>query len=160
MRSFGLFLKIIHIEKATKFYEIFTLLLTGTTQDKNKLKISQNFVAFSEYMNFTCNNLGYAKLQAEKPIDPPRLCNTMQYIVEKELYKRDENEKKSRRVSTALLIKSPICSSMYLPILVSRTTYYVGYTQESIDIIPFHPRFYEIFKGMSSRSLMIMDNGN
>ena len=29
-----------------------TLLLTGTTQDKSKVKISQNFVAFSEYMNF------------------------------------------------------------------------------------------------------------
>ena len=26
--------------------------LTGTTYDKSKVKISQNFVAFSEYMNF------------------------------------------------------------------------------------------------------------
>ena len=26
---------------------------TGTTEDKSKVKISQNFVAFSEYMNFT-----------------------------------------------------------------------------------------------------------
>ena len=40
-------------EKATKFCKIFTLLLTGTTEDKSKVKISQNFVAFSEYMNFT-----------------------------------------------------------------------------------------------------------
>ena len=40
-------------EKATKFCKIFTLILTGTTQDKSKVKISQNFVAFSEYMNFT-----------------------------------------------------------------------------------------------------------
>ena len=40
-------------EKATNFFEIFTLLLTGTTQDKGKVKISQNFVAFSKYINFT-----------------------------------------------------------------------------------------------------------
>ena len=46
-------LKFIYSEKATKFCEIFTLLLTGTTQDKSKVKISQNFVTFSEYMNFT-----------------------------------------------------------------------------------------------------------
>ena len=35
-----------------KFCEIFTLLLTSTTWDKSNVKISQNFVAFSEYMNF------------------------------------------------------------------------------------------------------------
>ena len=46
-------LKFIYSEKATKFCEIFALLLTGTTQDKSKVKISQNSVAFSEYMNFT-----------------------------------------------------------------------------------------------------------
>ena len=45
-------LKFIYSEKATKFCEIFTLLLTGTTQDKSKVQISQTFVAFSEYMNF------------------------------------------------------------------------------------------------------------
>ena len=42
----------IYSEKATKFCEISTLLVTGTTQDKNKLEISQKCVAFSEYMNF------------------------------------------------------------------------------------------------------------
>ena len=47
-------LKFIYSEKATKFCEIFTSLLTGTTLDKSKVKISQNFVAFSEYMNFNC----------------------------------------------------------------------------------------------------------
>ena len=47
--------KFIYSEKATKFCEIFTLLLTGTKQDKSKLKMSQNFVAFSEYMNFKTN---------------------------------------------------------------------------------------------------------
>ena len=37
-------------EKAKKIWKISTLLLTGTTEDKHKLEISQNFVAFSEYM--------------------------------------------------------------------------------------------------------------
>ena len=46
-------LKFIYSEKATKFCEIFPLLLTVSTEVKNKGKISQNFVAFSEYMNFT-----------------------------------------------------------------------------------------------------------
>ena len=36
-------LKFIYSEKATKFCEIFTADLTGTTQDKIKMKISQNF---------------------------------------------------------------------------------------------------------------------
>ena len=47
--------KFIYSEKATKFCEISTLLLTGTTQDKSKVEILQNFVAFSEYMNFDNN---------------------------------------------------------------------------------------------------------
>ena len=50
-------LKFIYSEKATKFYEIFTFLLTGTTQGKRKVKILQNFVAFPEYMNFTGNDM-------------------------------------------------------------------------------------------------------
>ena len=50
-------LKFIYSEKATKLCEIFTLLLTGTTLDKSKVKISQNFVAFSEYMNFNKNSI-------------------------------------------------------------------------------------------------------
>ena len=45
-------LKFIYSEKATKFCEIFTLLLTVCTVVKSKANISQNFVAFSEYMNF------------------------------------------------------------------------------------------------------------
>ena len=44
--------KFIYSEKATKFCEIFPLLLTVCTAVKSKGKISQNFVAFSEYMNF------------------------------------------------------------------------------------------------------------
>ena len=39
-------------EKATKFCEIFPLLLTTVHTVKCKGKVLQNFVAFSEYMNF------------------------------------------------------------------------------------------------------------
>ena len=46
------YLKFIYSEKATKFCEIFTLHMTVCTVVKNKVKILQNFVAFSEYMNF------------------------------------------------------------------------------------------------------------
>ena len=45
-------LKFIYFEKAAKFSEIFTLLLTTVHTVKSKVKISQNFVAFSECMNF------------------------------------------------------------------------------------------------------------
>ena len=45
-------LKFIYSEKATKFCEIFTLLLSYVVPVKSKVKISQNLVAFSEYMNF------------------------------------------------------------------------------------------------------------
>ena len=44
--------KLIYSEKATKFCEIFTLLLTVCIVVKRKVKISQTFVAFSEYMSF------------------------------------------------------------------------------------------------------------
>ena len=40
--------KFIYSEKATKFCEIFSLLLTTVHTVKSKMKISQNFVAFSE----------------------------------------------------------------------------------------------------------------
>ena len=46
-------LKFIYSVKATKFCEISTVDLTGTTYDKSMVKILQNFVAFSENMNFT-----------------------------------------------------------------------------------------------------------
>ena len=45
-------LKFIYSGKATKFCEISTVDLTGTTWDKSTVEILQNFVAFSEYMNF------------------------------------------------------------------------------------------------------------
>ena len=47
---FGPGLKFIYSEKATKFFKIFPLLLTVCTAVKSK--ISQNFVAFSDHMNF------------------------------------------------------------------------------------------------------------
>ena len=46
------YVKFIYSEKATKFYEIFTLLLSHVVPVKSKVKIFQNFVAFSEYVNF------------------------------------------------------------------------------------------------------------
>ena len=45
-------LKFIYSEKVTRFCEVFPLLLTVCTVVKSKVKISQNFVAFSECMNF------------------------------------------------------------------------------------------------------------
>ena len=48
-------LKIIYSEKATKFCVIFPLLLTVCTVVKSKGEILQNFVAFSECMNFTAS---------------------------------------------------------------------------------------------------------
>ena len=48
--------KFIYSEKATKICEIFSLLLSYAVPVKSKVKISQYFVAFSEYMNFTYLN--------------------------------------------------------------------------------------------------------
>ena len=45
-------IKFVYSKKATKFCKIFTLLLSIVHKNKSKVKISQNFVAFSEYMNF------------------------------------------------------------------------------------------------------------
>ena len=47
-----MYVKFIYSEKATKFCKISTLLLFVCTVDKSKVEISQNFVTFSEYMNF------------------------------------------------------------------------------------------------------------
>ena len=44
-------IKFIYSDKATKFCKI----PTGTTWDKSTVEISQNVVAFSEYMNFIIN---------------------------------------------------------------------------------------------------------
>jgi hypothetical protein len=54
-RTLGFFsstyVKFIYSEKSTQFWEIFTLLLSYLVPVKSKVKISQDFVAFSEYMN-------------------------------------------------------------------------------------------------------------
>ena len=49
---FHIFLKFTYSEKATKFCKISTIDLNGTTLDKSTVGILQNFVAFSDYMNF------------------------------------------------------------------------------------------------------------
>ena len=51
-RGQNFWLELIYSEKATKFCELSTSLLSYVVTVKNKLEISQNFVAFSEYMNF------------------------------------------------------------------------------------------------------------
>ena len=48
--------KFIYSEKATKFCELFNLLLSVCTADKRKVNMSQNFVTFSEYTNFKILN--------------------------------------------------------------------------------------------------------
>ena len=54
-------LKFIYSEKATRFCEISTVDLTGTTYDKSTMEILQNFVAFSEYMNFKVCEIFHVK---------------------------------------------------------------------------------------------------
>ena len=44
--------KFIYSEKATKFFKISKLLLSYVVPVKSKMEILQNFVAFSECMNF------------------------------------------------------------------------------------------------------------
>ena len=44
--------KFIYSEKATKFWEISTLILSYLVPVKSKVEGLQNFVATSEYMNF------------------------------------------------------------------------------------------------------------
>ena len=72
-------IKFIYFEKATKFCEISTVDLTITTQDKSKLEISQNFVAFSKYMNFnTTAEISKSFLKITRPILILHKLNTIQ----------------------------------------------------------------------------------
>ena len=58
-------IKFIYSEKATQFCKISTVHLTYTYY-KYKVEISENFVAFSEYMNFKEKKIWIAvKLQAD-----------------------------------------------------------------------------------------------
>ena len=56
-----LIIKFIYSEKATKFCEVFTNYLSYVLPVKKLVEILQNFVAFSEYMNFnnSINKMGY-----------------------------------------------------------------------------------------------------
>ena len=45
-------IKLIYLEKTTKFCKISTVDLSYVVPVKSMVEISQNFVAFSEYMNF------------------------------------------------------------------------------------------------------------
>ena len=58
-------IKFIYYEKVTKICEISTLLLSVCTVDKSKVEISQNFVAFSDYTNFTKQKMPEAALTNE-----------------------------------------------------------------------------------------------
>ena len=70
-------LKFTYSEKATKFCKIFTLLLSYVVPVKSKVKISQIFVAFSEYINFipTLRKIGI--LQYKKRPNCLNICNTV-----------------------------------------------------------------------------------
>ena len=52
-------IKFIYSEKATKFWEISTLLLSYVVPVKSKLEILQSFMVFLEYMNFNIH--GFSK---------------------------------------------------------------------------------------------------
>ena len=58
-------LKFIYSEKAIRFWKITTVDLTGTTNDKSSVEISQNFVAFSEYINFQGAKFSLAKSERQ-----------------------------------------------------------------------------------------------
>ena len=60
-------LKFIYSEKATKFREISTLLLSLCTVDESKVEILQTFVAFSEYTNFN-RKIPIAEIAQNNPL--------------------------------------------------------------------------------------------
>ena len=61
-------MKFIYSEKARKFCEISTLLLSVCSVEKSKVKISQNFATFLEYTNFNV-----LKVPKWEPINRPKL---------------------------------------------------------------------------------------
>ena len=62
--------RLIYSEKATKFCEIHTILLSVSTVDKSKVEISQNFVAFSEYTN---SNLSWHQVKSNWKITQAKI---------------------------------------------------------------------------------------
>ena len=63
--------KFIYSEKATKFCKISTVDLSYVVMVKSTVEISQNVVAFSEYMNFT--------LQISRNSSKSKMYNTKNY---------------------------------------------------------------------------------
>ena len=55
-------------KRTTKFCDIFPLLLTVCTVVKSKVEILQNFVAFSEYMNFKGSSMAKCHKLAGPPL--------------------------------------------------------------------------------------------
>ena len=78
-------LKFIYSEKASKFCKISILLSSYVVPVKSKVEISQNFVAFSEYMNFTAQQPKWQnscskrwsieQLYIELPLHPSQIKN-------------------------------------------------------------------------------------
>ena len=66
-------LKFIYYEKATKFCEISTVDLSYVVTVKSTVEISQNCVAFSEYMNFITDNVVEATFSIEFQVDYNKL---------------------------------------------------------------------------------------
>ena len=63
----SMLVKFIYSEKVTKFCEISTLDLSYVLPVKSMVEISQNFVAFSEYMNFKRNGaMGEVRVKIRK----------------------------------------------------------------------------------------------
>ena len=60
-KKYILSLKFIYSEKATKFCEISTVDMSYAVTVKSKVEISQNLVAFSEYMNFKDNSWSHVR---------------------------------------------------------------------------------------------------
>ena len=54
-----IYVKFIYSEKDIKFCEISTVLLAYVVPVKSKVEISQNFVAFSEYISFNASDSGW-----------------------------------------------------------------------------------------------------
>ena len=74
-------IKFIYSEKAKKFCEIFTLLLSYVVPVKCKVNILQNFVAFSEYMNLTYIAPCWLNIWLEtKHITIQKLSNSVPYF--------------------------------------------------------------------------------
>jgi len=67
-----MYIKFIYSEKTTKFCKISTNYLSYVVPVKSKVEISQNFVAFSEYMNFNKRGffiqIEFAKLGAQSSL--------------------------------------------------------------------------------------------